>query len=113
VVAFGVYQLVNLTLLGHGEAAEPVAAGVTCLGFALTWSVIPGAAAVFAVRRTAVLAPVLTAAAAGMVGGMGGVLALYLKCPASDVMHLVIFHALVLPLCAVLGALLGRRVVVV
>ncbi len=61
-------------------------------------------------RRTAPSAPVSAGVAAGVAAGLSGVLTLQCVCPVAVPLHVAVVHGTVLVVGAVLGAMVGRRV---
>ena len=110
----GLVALVTGILLGlfglmfHDYHVEHfLSAGVVCLSVGVAHAIpAAGLAAVF-LRRGLLTEAVSGAALAGAVGGLSGVTVLELHCANLEAPHILLWHVAVVPVSALLGALVG------
>jgi len=87
-----------------------LAAGVMCLKNGLTFSMPAGLLLWFILRRGAILYPKLMGAVAGGFAGLAGLSVLEFNCPNLNVFHILVWHAGVVIVGSLGGALLGAAV---
>ncbi|HEY4160205.1 MAG TPA: NrsF family protein, partial [Polyangiaceae bacterium] len=68
------------------------------------------AGVLLAFRGTDPLTPRLSGALAGLVGGLGGALAMGIACPSHEAWHLWFAHGLVVVVLGLFGFVVGRRI---
>ena len=96
-------------LLFHNySTAGFVPQGVPCLAAGLLTAVPAGLVAWLILRRGLALNPAAAGLAAGTLAGLAGVAMLELHCPNQHALHVMFWHAAVIPLAALAGALLAR-----
>ena len=83
--------------------------GYRCLSISIMTGALPLLGALFSWRRSDPVTPVSTGAAFGAGAGLGSALLIDLWCPVSYLPHLLIGHVLPIVVLAVLGALLGSK----
>lgn len=84
----------------------------TCGTFGLVSSTPVGAALFVVARRSAPVSPALVGAVAGVATGMSAALIQHLACPVAVVSHALVAHSAPALIGAVVGAMLGRRLLV-
>lgn len=89
------------------EIEHGLAAGIRCLELGMLHAMPAGALAWLILRRGFAVQPVSAGAAVGLVAGLGGVGFLELHCPLLQFGHRAIWHLAVIPVSAVIGAVLG------
>jgi len=83
--------------------------GLRCLGFSVTVGAPPLLAALLAWRRAIPVSPFATGAAFGAGAGLGSAFLVDLCCPVSYLPHLLIGHLLPIGLLAIIGGVVGTR----
>ena len=83
--------------------------GFRCLALSVATGAFPLLGALLAIRRTVPISPVTTGAAFGAGAGLGSALLVDLWCPISYVPHLLLGHMLPIGVLALLGGVLGSR----
>ena len=83
--------------------------GLRCLGLSLATGALPLLGALLAWRRTVPVSPVATGAAFGAGAGLGSALLVDVWCPVSYLPHLLLGHLLPIGLLALLGGIVGSR----
>lgn len=111
-VAFFIYlkltsagQLPLETFAQGGTAQHAIGCGMICL---LVGALVTGAVLLLW-RGTDPLTPGVSGALVGLVGGVGGALALGVACPSHEAWHLGFSHGLVVVALVILGGAVGRR----
>jgi hypothetical protein len=82
---------------------------VGCGLVALLFGAVVGGAVLFAWRRTDPVTPRLSGTLAGLVGGVGGALAVGIGCPSHEAWHLWTAHGLIVLALGLMGFGVGRR----
>ena len=83
--------------------------GFRCLGLSVATGALPLLGALLSWRRTVPVSPIATGAAFGGGAGLGSALLVDLWCPVSYLPHLLLGHLLPIAVLALLGGLLGSR----
>ncbi|MES1206849.1 MAG: NrsF family protein, partial [Pseudomonadota bacterium] len=96
-------------LYGFG-APWPTRVGLRCLVLGVATGGLMLFAALMSWRRTEPVTPVATGAAFGAGAGLGSALLIDLWCPVSYLPHLLLGHVLPIVILAVVGGLVGGRV---
>jgi hypothetical protein len=78
-------------------------AAATCFSIGIAHAAVLSAAAVFILRRGLVLSRRAAAGLTGLLGGLTGLLVLFIFCPHLDAGHYLLAHATVVIACAALG----------
>jgi negative regulator of sigma F NrsF-like protein len=82
-------------------------AGLACLATGLVAALPAGMLSLWWLRRGWTVNPVSAGAAAGVLAGLGGLALLELHCSNLQASHVLVWHVLVVPVSAALGALMG------
>ncbi len=107
-VAIVVAMLGVFVLIFHDyHTTQFVSLGIACLGAGLLHAVPAGLICWFVLRRGFAVNPVAAGLAAGTLGGLAGVALLEFHCPDFEVLHIMVWHAAVVPVSGALGALVG------
>lgn len=101
---YGVSELYGLV------APWPTRVGFRCLALGVTTGGLMLFAALMSWRRTEPVTPVATGAAFGAGAGLGSALLIDMWCPVSYLPHLLLGHVLPIVILAVVGGLVGGRV---
>jgi hypothetical protein len=107
-IAFVAWRYGVSALLGD-TGRWPGRPGVRCLALSVATGALPLLAALLSWRRTVPVSPLATGAAFGAGAGLGSALLVDLWCPVSYVPHLLFGHLLPIVVLALLGAVLGSR----
>jgi hypothetical protein len=99
-----------LAFLADGGAPGPHAKATSCLMVSSIGGLIAAAAALYAFRKTDPWAPRQSGALLGAAAGLVGAAGVGITCVYREGGHLAVGHALSIPLLALLGAALGKRV---
>jgi hypothetical protein len=91
--------------MSHGNAGYAVGCGL----HALLFSAIAAGGTLFVWRGTDPLTPGLSGALAGLVGGLGGAVAIGVVCPSGETWHLWIGHGVAVIALMLVGWFVGRR----
>ena len=91
--------------VAHGHAGYAFGCGL----HALLFSAIAAGGTLFVWRGTDPLTPGLSGALAGLVGGLGGAVAIGIACPNGETWHLWLGHGGTVVALMLAGALVGRR----
>ncbi len=94
-----------------GTFAQCLASAGPCLGAMAMMSVAGLAALLIAFRHAVPVSPRARGASFGAAAGAWGGLAMHLRCPSSDVVHILAGHALPIAATAAIGALIAPRIV--
>jgi hypothetical protein len=105
-ILLGMYTL----LFGDYDVTRFLSAGVICLSLGVLQAIPAAGLAAWALRRGLAVEPLSAGAMAGTFGGLSGVCLLELHCPNLAARHVLVWHAAVVPVSAVLGALVGWAV---
>jgi hypothetical protein len=106
-LAFDAWSFVPFAEFAHGARAEHAFhCGLVSLFVGATVS----AGVLLAFRGTDPLTPRLSGALAGLVGGLGGALAMGIACPSHEAWHLWFAHGLVVVALGFFGFAVGRRI---
>ncbi|MBV1916942.1 MAG: DUF1109 domain-containing protein [Sphingomonadaceae bacterium] len=84
------------------QESEP-SHGVYCLGYAILFGLITGAALVLWLRRGAPTSPERAGLLTGIAAGSAGIFAFSFACPIDSVMHIGLWHGLPVTLSAIIG----------
>jgi hypothetical protein len=84
-----------------------VSAGIACLTAGVVHAIPAGLLCWLLLRRGFAVMPVTAGLVAGTLAGLAGVGMLELHCPNFQATHILVWHTAVVPVCALLGALLG------
>jgi len=87
----------------------PERPGFRCLGLSILTGALPLLGALLSWRRSVPVSPVTTGAAFGAGAGLGSALLVDLWCPVSYLPHLLLGHLLPIAVLALLGGVLGSR----
>ncbi len=90
--------------------AWPARPGFRCLALSIATGALPLLGALISARRTVPASPVATGAAFGAGAGLGSALLVDLWCPVAYLPHLFLGHVLPIGVLALLGGVLGSRV---
>ena len=88
----------------------PARPGFRCLALSIATGALPLVGALLSARRTVPASPIATGAAFGAGAGLGSALLVDLWCPVSYLPHLLLGHLLPIGVLALLGGVLGSRV---
>jgi hypothetical protein len=108
-ILVGLLMVIAATFRSRPEPAF-LASGVMCMKNGLAYSIPAGFLLWLILRRGALLYPKLIGAVAGGLAGLAGLSVLEVNCPNLNVLHILAWHAGVVILGAVGGALLGGAV---
>lgn len=100
---YGVSSLYGLT------ERWPTRLGLRCLWLGVSMGALPLCAALLSARRAAPISPIATGAAFGAGAGLGSTVLVDLWCPVAYLPHLLLGHVLPIVVLAVLGGVLGSR----
>jgi hypothetical protein len=84
-----------------------LAAGLNCLSTGMLYGAVSGVLGVWWLRRGTALNPSSAGTILGLLAGLSGVTLLELQCTNFEALHVVVWHTLVVPVSALLGAALG------
>jgi hypothetical protein len=82
---------------------------LSCGSVALFFGALVSGGVLFAWRGTDPLTPRISGALAGLIGGVGGALAVGIGCPSHEAWHLWVSHGVVVLALGVMGCVAGRR----
>jgi len=105
-LSFAAWSYVPFEQFSHGARAHHA---WTCGLVALCCGVVVGASVLLAWRKTDPLTPRLSGTLAGLVGGVGGALAIGIGCPSHEAWHLWTAHGLIVLVVGLMGFAAGRR----
>jgi hypothetical protein len=106
--ASSVALLVVFALLFHDyQVHHFLSSGLTCLVTGLLHAVAVAVLAVWLLRRGYVVNSVSAGLIAGTFAGLAGLTMLELHCSNFEALHILVWHTLVVPVSAALGALVG------
>ena len=88
----------------------PARPGFRCMALSIATGALPLLGALLSWRRTVPVSPIATGAAFGAGAGLGSALLVDLWCPVSYLPHLLIGHLLPIAVLALLGGVLGARI---
>jgi hypothetical protein len=108
-ILVGFMMVMAATFRSRPEPAF-LASGVMCMKNGLTYSIPAGFLLWLILRRGALLCPKLIGAVAGGLAGLAGLSVLEVNCPNLNVLHILVWHAGVVVIGSVGGALLGAAV---
>ena len=86
-----------------------LSAGMVCLLTGLLHAIPAGLLSWLVLRRGFAVNPASAGLVAGTLGGLAGVGMLELHCPNFQAAHILVWHTAVIPLSAVLGAMMGSK----
>lgn len=112
VVGFLLFKYSVSAAYGHTNV-WPERVGFRCLRLGVLTGALPLFAALAAWRHTDPLTPVATGAAFGAGAGLGSAVLVDLWCPVAYMPHLLLGHVLPIVILAVLGGLLGWRLLAI
>ena len=99
----------GVSLLYAHTDSWPERPGFRCLGLSIATGALPLLGALLSWRRVVPVSPVATGAAFGAGAGLGSALLVDLWCPVSYLPHLLLGHLLPIGVLALLGGILGSR----
>jgi len=105
-LTYAAWSYVPFEQFSHGPRASHA---VSCGLVALVAGAIVGGSVLLAWRGTNPLTPRLSGALAGLVGGVGGALAIGIGCPSHEAWHLWTAHGLIVLALGLIGFAAGRR----
>jgi hypothetical protein len=105
-LAFAAWTYVPFEQFSHGARASHA---ISCGLGALCFGALLGACVLLAWRGTDPITPRLTGTLAGLVGGVGGALAIGIGCPSHEAWHLWTAHGLIVLALGFMGFGAGRR----
>jgi len=105
-LSYSAWSYVPFEQFSQGARAEHA---VSCGLIALCFGAIVGGSVLLAWRRTNPVTPRLSGALAGLVGGVGGALAVGIGCPSHEAWHLWTAHGLIVLALGCMGFAAGRR----
>lgn len=103
-----VYEALVLVLFDDYSMQRFIHHGMACLTLGLACAATTAVPMLFIARRGFVVDPTRAGAVIGLMSGLTGLMALTLRCPLISVPHTGVWHAAVVPVCAIAGALIGR-----
>jgi hypothetical protein len=105
-LSYAAWSYVPFEQFSHGaRASHAFSCGLIALGF----GAVVGGAILLAWRGTDPISPRLTGTLAGVVGGVGGALAVGIGCPSHEAWHLWTAHGLIVLALGLMGFGVGRR----
>ncbi len=104
----GVLFAVFMLLFRDYSATRFLAAGVNCLLTGLLHAAVAAPLVWWVLRRGYAVNPVSAGLVAGVLAGLAGVSMLELHCANLEAPHVLVWHTLVVPLSAAIGAIAGR-----
>ena len=105
-LSYAAWSYVPFEQFSHGaRASHAFSCGLIALGF----GAIVGGSVLLAWRGTDPVTPRLSGTLAGLVGGVGGALAVGIGCPSHEAWHLWTAHGLIVLALGLLGFGVGRR----
>ena len=105
-LSYAAWSYVPFEQFSHGaRASHAVLCGLIALGF----GAIVGGSVLLAWRGTNPITPRLSGALAGLVGGIGGAMAVGIGCPSHEAWHLWTAHGLIVLALGLMGFGVGRR----
>lgn len=105
-LSFSAWSYVPFEQFSHGARADHA---VGCGLVALCFGAIVGGSVLLAWRGTDPVTPRLSGTLAGLVGGVGGALAVGIGCPSHEAWHLWTAHGLIVLALGLVGFAAGRR----
>jgi len=109
-VLFVAWRYSLSALYGDGQLVRwPARPGFRCMALSVVTGALPLLGALLSWRRTIAVSPVATGAAFGAGAGLGSALLVDLWCPVSYLPHLFLGHLLPIGVLALLGGVLGSR----
>jgi len=105
-LSYAAWSYVPFDQFSHGpRASHAFSCGLIALGF----GAIVGGSVLLAWRGTNPITPRLSGTLAGLVGGVGGALAVGIGCPSHEAWHLWTAHGLIVLALGLMGFGVGRR----
>jgi hypothetical protein len=105
-LTYSAWSYVPFAQFSHGARADHA---WSCGLVALTFGAVVSGGVLLAWRGTDPLTPRLSGALAGLIGGIGGALAVGIGCPSHEAWHLWISHGVIVLALAIMGFGAGRR----
>ena len=105
-LTYSAWSYVPFAQFSHGARADHA---WSCGLVALTFGALVSGGVLLAWRGTDPLTPRLSGTLAGLVGGVGGALAVGIGCPSHEAWHLWVSHGLIVVALACMGFGAGRR----
>ncbi len=105
-LSYSAWSYVPFEQFSHGARAHHA---FTCGLIALLFGAIVGGSVMLAWRGTDPVTPRLSGTLAGLVGGVGGALAVGIGCPSHEAWHLWTAHGLIVLALGCMGCAAGRR----
>ena len=100
------WSFVPFEQVSHGARASHA---LSCGAVALFFGALVSGGVLLAWRGTDPLTPRLSGTLAGLIGGVGGALAVGIGCPSHEAWHLWLSHGVIVLALGVMGCLAGRR----
>ncbi|MET0791592.1 MAG: NrsF family protein [Polyangiaceae bacterium] len=105
-LTYSAWSYVPFEQFSHGARAQHA---FTCGLVALGFGTLVGGSVLLAWRGTDPVTPRLSGTLAGLVGGVGGALAVGIGCPSHEAWHLWTAHGLIVLALGFMGCVAGRR----
>lgn len=105
-LTYSAWSYVPFAQFSHGPRADHA---FHCGLVALTFGALVSGGVLFAWRGTDPLTPRISGTLAGLIGGVGGALAVGIGCPSHEAYHLWFSHGLIVLALGLAGCLAGRR----
>ena len=105
-LSLSAWSFVPFAQFSHGARASHA---LGCGAVALCFGALVSGGVLLAWRGTDPLTPRLSGTLAGLVGGVGGALAVGIGCPSHEAWHLWISHGVIVLALGVMGCVAGRR----
>ena len=105
-LTYSAWSYVPFADFSHGARADHA---ISCGLVALTFGALVSGGVLLAWRGTDPLTPRLSGTLAGLIGGVGGALAVGIGCPSHEAWHLWVAHGLIVLALGVAGCMAGRR----
>jgi hypothetical protein len=99
----------HISSFGEFVEGSGMMGALPCCGHALGVGALISGAILLLWRRTDPFSPGLTGALVGLVGGLAGAVSVGLACPSGEGWHLWLGHGITVGLVALLGFIVGRR----
>ncbi|HEX3855535.1 MAG TPA: NrsF family protein [Polyangiaceae bacterium] len=105
-LTFSAWSFVPFEQFSHGARASHA---LGCGSVALFFGALVSGGVLLAWRGTDPLTPRLSGTLAGLIGGVGGALAVGIGCPSHEAWHLWVSHGVIVLALGLMGCLAGRR----
>ncbi len=101
--------IISMAGLWLGEGLQTDQSGLVCVGSGSAFSLITGGALTWWLRRGAPTSPERAGLLTGVAAGCIGIFVQTLHCPINNIVHIGLWHSLVVIICAGLGRILVPR----